>query len=1005
MSTRIRRGTAFIVHRWPLGGIPGPWEVWSNGDVAASTTPGPTEMKGAPGPEKSTTLGAARLHRWTWPLAVAVPLVAMLPALASFHGTSLLAPSAWLLGAAIAVNLVAGVGPGLLAAVLSPTLLWFSFTDPRWSFRIGDDAERSGILTVFALALALTAALQALRRARAHAGSELTQLDALLGHAPIGVAFLDRELQFVKVNDAFADVDGVAVGDHLGRPLTDVLDLPDAFALAERVRDTGVAALDVVARVQAGGYTRHLSVGYYPVRDAVGDVVGVGVVARDITTQAEAEAGRVALLERLQRLQRITASLAAAQSLDEVIRVVVVDIRRAVGATAASLVGVDGDELIVLGADGYDPGVTARWGRFPVSDSTPLGAVVTTGSIIHVSTLGELRSSWPAIAPSVPADANERAATAIPLIDHGRVTGAVGLTFDRSREYDASEEAFLVAMASQCAQALVRARLYESEREARQTSDAAAAGLAFLAEANAQLATTFDAETSANRVIQLVVPRLGDWCAVHLLGVGGAATRESSVAVRSGREPAHVLPMAAEELVRLTAKARVPLLDGLPLDPTGDGLGTFLSVPLVAQDRVMGVLCVAVEGARRLRPDDVALATQLANHVAQAVVNANLFAERAHIARTLQASLLPPATPTIPGVEVATRFHAVGEGIVVGGDFYDVFRLGRPGNPSDRWAVVIGDVRGKGAEAAAITGAARHAIRSAGLRHVDPSQMLHELNEVLLVMAADIGDDDPRFCTAVVASVAAGDDRASVRMAIGGHPQPVLLRADGTTSSVGTPGNLLGVLPDPDLTDVDIELGPGDALVLFTDGITERHNGTRFLDEEGLAAIVSRCAGFTAAALAERVETAARAFVEEAPRDDMAVLVVRVPERRAVTASVTAELPSDPSAAGLARHFVEAALSATVDERALETAMLLSSELVTNAVVHGTGPVRISLDLPDGRVRVSVTDGSSEPPRLVRSEPESSSGRGIYLVELLATAWGIEGAPAGKTVWFELDTL
>src|SRR5207253_321074 len=152
---------------------------------------------------------------------------------------------------------------------------------------------------------------------------------------------------------------------------------------------------------------------------------------------------------------------------------------------------------------------------------------------------------------------------------------------------------------------------------------------------------------------------------------------------------------------------------------------------------------------------------------AQAMLNARLYGERAHVATTLQASLLPPRTPTVPGLEVATRFFAGGEGIDVGGDFYDVFRIGTAADPSESWAVVIGDVRGKGTEAAAITGAARHAIRAAALHHTSPAAMLGELNEVLLVMAADSGELEEPFCTAALAAVTPGERGAHVQLAVG----------------------------------------------------------------------------------------------------------------------------------------------------------------------------------------------------------------------------------------------
>jgi anti-sigma regulatory factor (Ser/Thr protein kinase) len=220
---------------------------------------------------------------------------------------------------------------------------------------------------------------------------------------------------------------------------------------------------------------------------------------------------------------------------------------------------------------------------------------------------------------------------------------------------------------------------------------------------------------------------------------------------------------------------------------------------------------------------------------------------------------------------------------------------------------------------------------------------------------------------------------------------------------VGVPGTLLGVLPDPELHEVELELGPGDALVFYTDGVTERHADDRFFDDEGLAAVLSRCVGFTAAALAERIETAARAFVEDELRDDLAIVVVRVPDRTTASTSASTDLPGETASARRARRFVVAALEALGVDDARETAELLVSEVVTNAVVHGGSGVRVTVESADGRVRVSVWDESPSVPVVRHPVPEDENGRGMFLVASLATRWGVDTLPPGKSVWFELS--
>ena len=213
---------------------------------------------------------------------------------------------------------------------------------------------------------------------------------------------------------------------------------------------------------------------------------------------------------------------------------------------------------------------------------------------------------------------------------------------------------------------------------------------------------------------------------------------------------------------------------------------------------------------------------------------------------------------------------------------------------------------------------------------------------------------------------------------------------------------MLGVLAEPELSDRKLTLGPGDALVLYTDGVTERHAGTRFFDEEGLTSVLNRCVGFTASVIAERIELASRAFVEDAPRDDLAIVVLRVPETLAATSATSTDLPVDLTAPRLARRFVIAALDAWRSSASPDIAALLASELVTNSVVHASGPLRVAVEAVEGGVRVTVYDTSAVTPQVRDPGPESTSGRGMLLVDRLARRWGTDVTATGKAVWFEL---
>jgi integral membrane sensor domain MASE1 len=237
-----------------------------------------------------------------------------------------------------------------------------------------------------------------------------------------------------------------------------------------------------------------------------------------------------------------------------------------------------------------------------------------------------------------------------------------------------------------------------------------------------------------------------------------------------------------------------------------------------------------------------------------------------HIAATLQQSLVPRTLPDIPSVEVAARYRASGAAHRVGGDFYDVFEAG-----DGVWALAIGDVCGKGAEAAAVTALARYTIREAAVDESRPSAVLARLN-------AAIRRQRPanEFCTAAFLELRVRDGGADLVFATGGHPLPVLLRAGETAETVGHHGIALGIRPDPELTDERIELRPGDALLVYTDGLTDCFAPARMLGPEDIASIVSRFDGQPAEAIARGVEAAVLGDERAEPRDDIALLVLRL---------------------------------------------------------------------------------------------------------------------------------
>ena len=233
----------------------------------------------------------------------------------------------------------------------------------------------------------------------------------------------------------------------------------------------------------------------------------------------------------------------------------------------------------------------------------------------------------------------------------------------------------------------------------------------------------------------------------------------------------------------------------------------------------------------------------------------------AHIARTLQTSLLPPELPEIDGFEIAAAYHAMGDGFEVGGDFYDVFQL-----KDDQWALTLGDVCGKGSEAAAVTALTRYTIRAAAMRRADPRKVLETVHEAVR------REGSTRFCTAAYADLVPSSGR--VRLVLGGHPRPLVLRHDGRVEAVGTHGHLIGSFPTWSGTTEAVDLDPGDVLVLFSDGVTEARRDDELFGDDRLEHALRNAYGGDAAGVVKRIERAVLGFAG-ALDDDVAILAVR----------------------------------------------------------------------------------------------------------------------------------
>lgn len=606
----------------------------------------------------------------------------------------------------------------------------------------------------------------------------------------------------------------------------------------------------------------------------VADEERAHLLAVERATRAEAET----VATRLRGVQAVTMSLIRAVDARSVAEAVLHEGVPAVGGITGSicLVAEDGETVEIVLEVGYEDDVKERWGSFPLAADVPASDAIRSAEMILLNGPDDRDDRYP-VFKGVPMR-RALAHALVPLIDEdGTAFGALVVGFAEERSFNEGERRVLSALAAQAATALRRATLYEeaeaaaaAERDARMAAERAQERLAFLAEASSELASSvLDLETTLARTVELAVPRLADACAIHLTDERGEVWP-----VAAGR-------LDPEELDPLLGPVVAVARTGAPqLGPT------MAILPLRSQSRTLGTLALVAVDDRRFDEADLQLAEQLAVRAATAIENARLFAERSRVARSLQASLLPPGLPAVPGLELGARYAPAGEGVEVGGDFYDAFPV-----DGGRWLLVVGDVRGKGVDAAAVTGLARHTIRSIAMYEPEPSAILGHLNRVLLAAEADrvaameAWEDppweltEPRFCTVALVIVAPVPGGADVVVCSGGHPLPLVARGDGAVEPVGRPGTLLGAAPDVELHDVAVRLGPGESLVCFTDGIVERHQGRVFFDETGVAGALQEAvaADSDAATIAAMIEQNARTLFADSPHDDMAVLVARVP--------------------------------------------------------------------------------------------------------------------------------
>ena len=533
--------------------------------------------------------------------------------------------------------------------------------------------------------------------------------------------------------------------------------------------------------------------------------------------------------------------------------------------------------------------------------------------------------------------------------------------------------------------------------------DPARARLALLADV-ADAAAELDSPLALQRVAEVLSPRLTPWSVFvvtdgHLRVAAAVGDVDGPTADRFSLSSSAAPPDRGDVVAaQVRGEQRRPVdVSDAGLFPEGTAArwlsdrlqsaspARAMSIPVPGRREVLGLLVVGLP-PRGLPIEDVALLTEIARRVGLSMENSRLYAREHQLAETLQRSMLPEQA-AVPGLDVWSYYAPNLDHAQVGGDWYDVLQLG-----PDSVALVVGDVVGHDVEAAASMGQLRSLVRAYAMEEEDPAQVLMRVDQLVRGMRI------PRSASMVLARLVRDGDGWELEWSRAGHLPPLLLSGEDVNVLSEGGGTLVGAGDRPRTAGYR-RLGPGDVLLLYTDGLIERRSRPLMDGLQLLREVTANLLDSDAAGIGEQLLTA----LAEEPEDDLAVVVLRVPSGSAVEEAPGAprqrrwQLPGDPASIGHARRLTVSSCSAWGLSCGPQ-AELVVSELVANAVLHGWGPVGLRLRHSARGLVVEVDDGNPTPPTAVAAERRGIGGYGIHVVERLAE-WGWHRSGPGKTVW------
>lgn len=716
------------------------------------------------------------------------------------------------------------------------------------------------------------------------------------GRVRVAVVQIDRTAAITAWNEDAEELFGYPAEQVTGKPLTDLAAWPHTPGTS-----TGIAEALQLSRWEgsygirgANGRVTPVYASHLRVRDTGGEPSTVCLLVRDHERAVLQTPSRIPTSDTSTTADGQSADpfevfigSPAPDDLDGLLQRTVERARDMLdGDSAFLLLATDDETELEVRASTGLPSARQRFARVPVEAGPG-----RYGSARMPAVHDDL-SAVPGAVPLL-SGTGMRSVVTVPLKVEGRLTGSLGVAAEAPGRYSNEEALRLQFAADRIALAVESARLGELERLRR-------GSLSFLVEASDLLAGTLDRDQTLALMAQMTVPTLATWCAVYTIADQASEPYLSYVlhedeelidgikSLLSKISPPDPVPTpgarvwsapaeAAHQAALRTSMRSLGL--GEPIGRLSTGIGPTLAtasavggetvvLPLVARNRVIGMLTLGKPTDEHFRQEILELAEDLSRRAALALDNARLYSERTAISQSLQRSLLPPEQPAIEGIEVEVIYRAAGEGNEVGGDFYDVFPI-RDGV----YGFAIGDVCGTGPHAAAVTGLARHALRLLAREGLSGPAVLERLNSAILDEGAR-----SRFLTLLYGEMRPQEDgSAEMKVVCAGHPLPLRLRQDGTVEPAAEPQPLLGVIEDLELYEQSVTLDPGDVLLCVTDGVTERREGTRMLGDDGLTDVLTTCTGLTAGAVAARVMRAVERFASDAPSDDMAILAMRVP--------------------------------------------------------------------------------------------------------------------------------